>query len=98
MTMDLKVLKSGQCEPLKLGIHGLSLGLATLCCLYNAAAWLSRRENHLALNTVLYVGLIAIEQRHVAHHIAACRCEADPDVAVSVVDVPPALVPGEIAA
>jgi len=76
MTMDLKVLKCGNCEELKLGVHATTLGLAALCGLYNAAAWLSRREQHLALNTVLYAALIAIEQRHVAHHIAALRRSA----------------------
>ena len=73
MTMDLKVLKCGNCEELKLGIHATTLGLATLCGLYNAAAWLSRREQHLALNAMMYAALIAIEQRHVAHHIAELR-------------------------
>src|SRR5215208_2444069 len=73
MTMDLKVLKCGNCEPLKLGVHGAALGLAALCGLYNAAAWLSRREQHLAVNAVLYAALVAFEQRHVAHHIAEMR-------------------------
>ncbi len=73
MTMDLKVLKCGNCEPLKLGVHGMALGLAALCGLYNAAAWLSRRDRHLAVNAVLYAALIAFEQQHVAHHIAAIR-------------------------
>ena len=73
MTMDLKVLKCGNCEELKLGVHGLTLGLAAVCGLYNAAAWLSRREQHLAVNAVLYAALIAFEQRHVSHHIAELR-------------------------
>src|SRR5882757_2047308 len=73
MTMDLKVLKCGNCEELKLGVHGLTLGIAALCGLYNAAAWLSRREQHLAINAVLYAALIAFEQRHVSHHIAELR-------------------------
>jgi hypothetical protein len=73
MTIDLKVLKCGNCEELKLGVHGLSLGLAAVCGLYNAAAWLARREQHLAVNTVLYAALIVFEQRHVAHHIAELR-------------------------
>jgi len=71
--MDMKVLKCGNCEELKLGVHGLTLGLAALCGLYNAAAWLSRREPHLAVNTVLYTALIIFEQRHVAHHMAEMR-------------------------
>jgi hypothetical protein len=73
MTMDLNVLKCGNCEELKLGVHGLTLGLAVVCGLYNAAAWLSRREQHLAVNAVLYAALIAFEQRHVSHHIAEMR-------------------------
>ena len=71
--MDMKVLKCGNCEQLKLGVHGLTLGLAALCGLYNAAAWLTRREPHLAVNAVLYSALIAFEQRHVAHHMAEIR-------------------------
>jgi hypothetical protein len=73
MTMDLKVLKCGNCEELKLGVHGLTLGLAAICGLYNAAAWLNRREQHLAVNAVLYAALIVFEQRHVSHHIAEMR-------------------------
>jgi hypothetical protein len=73
MTMDLEVLKCGNCERLKLGVHATALGLAALCGLYNAAAWLSRREQHLALNAVMYAALVVIEQRHVAHHIAELR-------------------------
>jgi hypothetical protein len=73
MTMDLKVLKCGNCEELKLGVHALALGVAALCGLYNAAAWMSRRERHLALNTVMYAALIAIEQQHVSHHIVELR-------------------------
>jgi len=73
MTMDLKVLKCGNCEPLKLGVHATALGIAALCGLYNAAAWLSRREQHLAVNAVLYAALTAFEHRHVSHHIAELR-------------------------
>lgn len=71
--MDMKVLKSGNCEELKLCVHGLTLGLAAVCGVYNAAAWLARREPHLAVNTVLYTALIIFEQRHVAHHMAEMR-------------------------
>jgi hypothetical protein len=91
--MDLKVLKCGNCEPLKLGVHGLALGIATLCGLYNAAAWLSRREQHLAVNAVLYAALIAFEQRHVAHHIAELRQSKPADASAELM-----LVTSEIAA
>jgi hypothetical protein len=73
MDLDLPVLKCGNCEPLKLGVHAGMLGIATLCLAYNAAAWLSRRQTHLAVNTVLYSCLTIWEQRHVAHHLAELR-------------------------
>ena len=76
MTMDLDVLKCGNCEELKLGVHATALVLAAVCGVYNAAAWLSRREQHLAVNAVTYAALIAFEQRHVAHHFAELRRRA----------------------
>ena len=99
MTMDLKVLKCGNCEELKLGVHAMALGLAALCGVYNAAAWLSRREQHLAVNTVLYAALIAFEHRHVTHHIAELRrpqpCPAAGD---TLADVAPAVAVAVLAA
>ena len=73
MTTRLTVLQCGNCEPLKLGVHAGALGLSLLCGLYNAAAWLTRRETHLAVNTVLYTALSIWEQQHVAHHLAEMR-------------------------
>ena len=92
MTMDLKVLQCGNCEELKLGIHATTLGLAALCGLYNAAAWLSRREQHLAMNAVMYTALIVVEQRHVAHHIATLRRA---DAAAATAHPQPVSVPTE---
>jgi hypothetical protein len=73
MTIKLDVLQCGSCEPLKLGVHGAALGLAVVMGAYNAAAWLSRREHHLAVNAVLYAMLTAWEQQHVSHHLAELR-------------------------
>src|SRR5438094_4495737 len=87
--MELKVLRCGTCETLKAGVHATALGLAVVCGLYNAAAWLSRREQHLAVNAVLYAALIAFEQRHVSHHIAEIRRPRD------VPAVPAAPAPNE---
>jgi hypothetical protein len=106
MTMDLKVLKCGNCEELKLGVHALALGVAALCGAYNAAAWLSRRERHLAINTVMYAVLIAFEQQHVSHHIAELRrAPARPEPAAGPIEgegahaiVLPAITPSDIAA
>ena len=102
--MDLKVLKCGNCEELKLGVHALALGVAALCGAYNAAAWLSRRERHLAINTVMYAALIAFEQQHVAHHIAELRRpHLTPEAAAAtttdtIAEVAPALAVAVIAA
>src|SRR6266853_3131608 len=73
--LDLKhtVLDCGSYETLKLGVHAATLGLAVVMGAYNAAAWLRRREHHLAANAVLYTALIALEYHHVAHHLALLR-------------------------
>jgi hypothetical protein len=101
MTMDLKVLKCGNCEPLKLGIHAAALGLAALCGIYNAAAWLSRRERHLAVNAVLYAALIAFEHQHVTHHIAELKQPQrtpEPTAAATIAEVAPAVAVAVLAA
>ena len=69
----LAVLVCGSCEALKLGVHATTLGLAAVMGAYNAAAWVRRREQHLAVNAVLYAALIAWEMEHVAHHLALLR-------------------------
>ena len=73
MTTDLAILKCGNCEELKTGVHAAALVVAAVCGLYNAAAWLSRRDRHLAVNTVLYTALAIWEQRHVMHHVEELR-------------------------
>ena len=100
MTMDLDVLKCGNCEELKLGVHALALGVAALCGVYNAAAWLSRRERHLAVNAVMYAALVAFEQRHVLHHIAELRRPQTPaaNAPGAVAELAPAVVVAVIAA
>jgi hypothetical protein len=69
----MQLLHCGNCERLKTGVHVAAFGLAAICGLYNAAAWVSRRETHLAVNTLLYAALMAWEQQHVAHHLAELR-------------------------
>ena len=76
MDVDIKVLKCGNCEELKLGVHGTALALAVVMGAYNTAAWLLRRERHLAINAVMYSALTAWEIQHVAHHwaeLSRCR-------------------------
>ena len=73
MKMQLTVLQCGECEPLKAGVHAAALGLFAVMGLYNAAAWLCRRDQHLAVNAVIYSALTVWEQQHVARHLAAIR-------------------------
>jgi hypothetical protein len=68
--MHVRVLDSGTFEGMKAGVHGAALGLAAVMCLYNAAAWLQRRERHLAINAIVYGSAIILERQHVAHHRA----------------------------
>jgi hypothetical protein len=71
--MYVRALDSGTFEGIKAGVHGLALGLSAIMCLYNAAAWLQRRERHLAVNTIVYGGAIILEHQHVAHHCRTLR-------------------------
>jgi hypothetical protein len=77
---ELEVLESGRCEPLKATVHGVLLMTAAVCAAYNAAAWLRRRQRHLAINAVIYSAAVYWESVHVAHHLAAC-----PDVVTPVI-------------
>jgi hypothetical protein len=68
-TAPLPILCSGRCEVLKASIHGVVLGTAALCALYNFAAWTVRRQRHLAINSGLYSALTVWEWIHVQHHV-----------------------------
>ena len=79
--LSLPILYPGSCEPLKAAFHGAALTLAAVMGAYNAAAWLRRRQSHLALNAVIYFAAVCFEQRHVAHHLFPClpaRAPAEP--------------------
>ena len=70
MKSRLAILHCGNCEPLKASVHGVALGTAALCAAYNLAAWLTRRQTHLAVNSLLYAAVVIWEAQHVRHHIA----------------------------
>ena len=61
-------LRPGEGEMLKGSVHAAVCGLALVCGVYNAAAWLTRRERHLGINAFLYAGLAIWEAAHVRHH------------------------------
>lgn len=67
------LLDHGNCEPFKAGVHVAALTLAGLCALYNTAAWLRRRQRHLAVNAVVYGLAVWVERCHVVEHLSACR-------------------------
>ena len=69
---SLPILYPGNCEPLKAAFHGLALVLAGLMGAYNTAAWMRRRQSHLAVNAAIYIAAAFWEQRHVAHHLFPC--------------------------
>jgi hypothetical protein len=78
---SLPILYPGSCEPLKAACHGLALGLAVLMGAYNAAAWMRRRQSHLAVNATIYILAAFWEQRHVAHHLFPCLPSLAPSAA-----------------
>jgi hypothetical protein len=64
----MNALRVGELEPVKLGVHATLGALAAVCTAYNAAAWLYRREPHLAVNAVAYGLLTALEVAQVERH------------------------------
>lgn len=70
------LLDSGRCEPLKACVHTAALIIAGLCATYNTAAWLKRRQPHLAVNAIVYLTAVWWERCHVMHHLAACSPSA----------------------
>ncbi len=75
----MKVLDSGNCEPLKATVHGVLLATMALCAAYNAAAWLKRRQPHLGINAIIYACAVYWERCHIARHLNACPVEPEED-------------------
>lgn len=68
-----EMLNVGQCEPLKAAVHGVLMATVAVCAAYNAAAWLKRRQSHLAVNAVVYAAATIWEHTHVVHHLIECQ-------------------------
>jgi hypothetical protein len=66
------MLDNGRCEPMKAAVHGVLLATVAVCAAYNSAAWLKRRQRHLAINAVIYSAAIWWERCHVMHHLHDC--------------------------
>jgi hypothetical protein len=67
--MNNELFYQGQHEVLKGIVHLALFGLSTAAQLYNAAAWLDRRDSHLALNVTVYSTLAMFEAYQVMHHL-----------------------------
>jgi hypothetical protein len=94
----MTVLYCGNCERLKAGVHGLALATAALCGAYNLAAWLVRRQRHLAINAVFYSAAVFWESKHVRHHLSAIlMAHPEPVVAPKPVVAPASVVAPESA-
>ena len=74
--MRMSILESGTREGVKAAVHGMTLGLVAVMGAYNAAAWLQRRQPHLAMNAAIYAALTFFEYMHVGHHRAALAADA----------------------
>ena len=89
-----EMLDSGQCEPLKAAVHGVVLAAVGVCAVYNVAAWIKRRQIHLAVNAVLYCAAVWWEHSQVLHHLSVC--EAVPAApASSFAAITTSIVPGD---
>jgi hypothetical protein len=69
----MNLFRPGSCEPLKRDVHRALGLLAGVCCVYNAGAFLARRQPHSAMNVLVYALIVALEHAHVDHHRAACK-------------------------
>jgi hypothetical protein len=66
------MLDNGECEPTKAAVHGVLMATVAVCAAYNTAAWIKRRQTHLAINAVVYTAAIWWERCHVVHHLRSC--------------------------
>ena len=64
-----RFLTRGHAEPFKGVVHGLAGGLCGMMFAYNTAAWLFRRERHLASNAFVYGFAILFELVQTRRHL-----------------------------
>ena len=68
-----EMLDNGECEPTKAAVHAVLMVTVAVCAAYNTAAWIKRRETHLAVNAFLYTAAVWWERCHVVHHLRSCE-------------------------
>ena len=64
-----RFLSRGHAEPFKGVVHALAGGLCGLMFTYNTAAWLLRRERHLATNALVYGFAVLFELSQARRHL-----------------------------
>jgi len=67
-----EMLDNGECEPAKAAVHAVLMVTVAVCAAYNTAAWIKRRQSHLAINAIVYSAAICWERCHVVHHLRSC--------------------------
>lgn len=67
-----EMLDNGECEPAKAAVHAVLMVTVAVCAAYNTAAWIKRRQTHLAINSIVYSAAVWWERCHVVHHLRAC--------------------------
>lgn len=65
---DALLVLPGEAEIFKLGVHLGVFGLVAACAAYNAMAFSHRRQRHLLINTVVYLGIAYWESHQMARH------------------------------
>jgi len=68
-----EMLDNGECEPTKAAVHAVLMATVGVCAAYNIAAWIKRRQTHLAINAIVYSTAVLWERCHVVHHLRSCR-------------------------
>ena len=79
MAVLRQFLSRGHAEPFKDVVHALAGGLCGLMFAYNTAAWLLRRERHLASNAFVYGFAVLFELSQTRRHLGtetACAAVA----------------------
>jgi hypothetical protein len=69
MGVNDPMLYPGHAERLKGAVHVVLGAFALTAGLYNAGAWLSRRDRHLATNVAVYAMVMVYEARQVWRHL-----------------------------
>lgn len=68
VTVSMRWVQPGQCEVQKAGVHAALGGLAAVCCLYNACAFVFRQQPRLAANAIIYAAITYLEIQQVERH------------------------------